>query len=161
MKTLLTLSFLLLSLISFPSLGETMDDLVERDGLYYKKFSDVPFTGEIEDEYQGYMNNGKKAGRWLEFYKNGQLFSKGEYKNGKREGPWLQYYDSGQLWTEFEYKNGKEEGPWLQYYDNGQLLRKGAYKNGKEEGSWVYYTPDGTLNKQLSGVYKDGVKISD
>ena len=24
-----------------------MDDLVQRDGLYYQKFTDVPFTGEI------------------------------------------------------------------------------------------------------------------
>ena len=26
-----------------------MDDLVERGGLYYKKFTDVPFTGEIAE----------------------------------------------------------------------------------------------------------------
>tara|TARA_B100001971_G_C18039092_1_gene456659 strand:+ start:145 stop:294 length:150 start_codon:yes stop_codon:yes gene_type:complete len=33
-------------------LGETMDDLVERDGLYYKQFTDVPFTGKQLGRYR-------------------------------------------------------------------------------------------------------------
>jgi hypothetical protein len=43
----------------FPSLvlGDTVDwdDLVENpsDGLYYKKFTDVPFTGEVTGQEQG------------------------------------------------------------------------------------------------------------
>ncbi len=32
------------------------DDLVERDGLFYKKFTDVPFTGEEQKEFE----NGEK-----------------------------------------------------------------------------------------------------
>ena len=40
---------ILLSLFSSPSWCETLslDDLVMRNNLYYKKFTDVPFTGEI------------------------------------------------------------------------------------------------------------------
>lgn len=114
-----------------------MGDLVERDGLYYKKFSDVPFTGEIEGRVQGRFKNGKEEGLWIEYWSKGQLFSKGEYKNGEREGPWISYWD------------------------NGQLMEKGDFKNGKMEGSWVNYDDDGTLLKDFSGVWKDGVKISD
>ena len=40
------LLFILLSR-SFPSFGETMDDLVERNDIYYKKFSNVSFTEKI------------------------------------------------------------------------------------------------------------------
>jgi len=41
-----TLSTYPLLVLLFPvlTLGETMKDLVERDGLFYKKFTDVPFT---------------------------------------------------------------------------------------------------------------------
>ena len=39
---------LILLSLSIPSLGETWGDLVEREGLFYKKFTDVPFTGEVE-----------------------------------------------------------------------------------------------------------------
>jgi hypothetical protein len=43
--------------------AETMDDLVKREGIYYKKFNDVPFTGNIQSKY----NSGKvKTGRKLD-----------------------------------------------------------------------------------------------
>ena len=137
MKTLLTLPLLLLSLISFPSWGETMDDLVQRDGRFYKKFTEVPFTGEVTGLDQG------------------------NFKNGKREGPRVVYYDNGQLSSRTEWRNGKPEGPWVGYYENGKLKWKGDFRNGEKEGSWVNYDDDGTLLKDLSGVFKDGVKISD
>ena len=49
MRTLFIIPLVLISLVSFPSWSETltMDDLVERNDLYYKKFTNVPFTGEI------------------------------------------------------------------------------------------------------------------
>ena len=72
----------------FPSLalGETVkdEDLVLRDGLYYKKFTDVPFTGKITGEFQGKLKNGKKEGPWVYYHYNGQLRSKGTYKDGKK-----------------------------------------------------------------------------
>jgi len=108
MKILLTILFL--SLLSSPSWSETFDDLVERDGIYYKKFSDVPFSGKL---------TGK---------------DKGLIKNGKREGVWFSYWNNGQLWS------------------------KGNYKNGEREGKWVYYNMDGTLDRERSGIYKNGLR---
>ena len=78
-----TLTILLLNLL-FPtfSIGETVDDLVERDGIHYKKFSDVPFTGK----------------------------SQGSFKNGKRYGPWVSYNEDGTVRHDFTgtLKNGKK-----------------------------------------------------
>jgi len=46
------------------------EDLIKRkDGLYYEKYAKVPFTATSE-----------------EFYENGQLHSKGNFKHGKRHG---------------------------------------------------------------------------
>ena len=98
-----------------------MDDLVERDGLFYKKFTDVPFTGEITDKT-----------------------AQGTFRNGKKEGPWISYYDDGQLWFNSIWKDGKKNGPWVSYHDNGQLGSKGTYKDGKEVGPWVRYWSDGS-----------------
>jgi antitoxin component YwqK of YwqJK toxin-antitoxin module len=89
------------------ALGETMDDLVNRDGLYYKNFTDVPFTGKIVD-----------------YHPNGQLRSKGTSKDGKLDGPWVSYYDNGQLNRKGNYKDGKKDGLWVFYGENGQLLSK-------------------------------------
>ena len=44
-KTLLTILFI--SLLSSPSWSVTIDDLVKREGIYYEKFTDVPFTGKV------------------------------------------------------------------------------------------------------------------
>ena len=50
---------ILLVTLLFPSFalaasrGLEMDDLVERGGLFYEKFTDVPFTGEVTGQSQG------------------------------------------------------------------------------------------------------------
>ena len=66
-----------------------MDDLVRREGLWYKKFTDVPFTGEVEGLNQGKFKNGKREGAWVNYYKNGNLESKGPFKNDGAEGYWV------------------------------------------------------------------------
>ena len=46
-------AILFISLLSSPSWSATLDDLVERNGLYYEKFTDVPFSGEVTGSAQG------------------------------------------------------------------------------------------------------------
>jgi len=162
MKKLSLIPFIVMSLVASPSWGETLDDLVERDGLYYKKFSDVPFTGEIKTkEANGWIKDGRKEGYWTEYFSNGQLWHKGDYKNGNREGPWVFYYKTGGLSATGKYENGKREGFWISHNELGGVLMQGEYKNDKKEGRWVYNSPDEGVRKAFSGVYKDGVKISD
>jgi hypothetical protein len=135
----LTLSILTCLILLSPNLvlSETMNDLVEREGLYYKKFSQVPFTGNITGKSQGSFKNGKKEGAWVDYWNNGQLMYKANYKNGKREGAWVSYWPKG------------------------QLISKGNYKNGQREGVWVGYNKDGTVDKEYTGTFKNGKKISD
>ena len=105
MKILITILFL--SLLS-SSCSETFEDLVVRDGLYYKKFSEVPFSGKVTGLRNGSIKNGKKEGAWVSYYSNGQLKSKGNYENGKREGAWISYHTDGNVIKEFSgtFKNG-------------------------------------------------------
>ena len=138
MRTLFIIPLVLISLVSFPGWGLTIDDLVQREGIYYKKFTDVPFTGEIDEgEYRGSLKNGKMEGYWMVYHKNGQLSRKGNYRNSKREGYWLRYWD------------------------NGQLFAKGNSKNGEMEGFWEWFNEDGTVDTVFTGTYKNGVKVSD
>ena len=74
-----------------------MDDLVEREGTYYKKFSDVPFTGKTEGKEQGSFKNGLREGPWEIYHENVRLNSKGDYKNGKKEGSWVGYLKDGSV----------------------------------------------------------------
>ena len=78
---------------------ETIDakDLVEREGLYYKKFTDVPFTGEVDGRSNGSFKNGMREGLWVIYHKNGQLKSRGDYKNGKKNWTWKSYFPDGTI----------------------------------------------------------------
>ena len=107
MKHILTSMVFVVLLFPSLALGEevTMDDLVEREGIWYKKFTDVPFTGKTTGQKQGTFKNGKKEGPWIEYWTNGRLKYKGFYKNGKREGPWVGYHKNRQLLSKGNYKN--------------------------------------------------------
>ena len=72
MKHILTSVVLMTLLFPALALGETMKDLVERDGLYYKKFTVIPFTGNITGKKtQGTIKNGRKDGSWVDYWDNG------------------------------------------------------------------------------------------
>ena len=180
MKTLFIIPLVLMSLVSFPSWSETltMDELVERNDLYYKKFTNVPFTGEISGVESGSFKTGKKNGEWLVYHENGQLRFVENYKKGKKEGIWkgyfengdlsfkksykdgkkvgesVSYHENGQLWQIANWKDGKPEGPWRMYYDSGQLWMKGNWKERKKDGLWERYYENGQL--KMKENYKDG-----
>jgi len=124
-------------LVSGPAWAETVEfkDLVLRDGNYYKKFSNVPFTGEARGKAQG------------------------KFKNGRPYGPWVGYHDNGQLNFKGTHKNQKKEGTWVEYHDNGQLLFNCTFKNGEFDGRCVSYNSDGTVSDLFTGTYKNGKKI--
>ena len=136
--------------------AETVDssNLVKRGGLYYKKFTDVPFTGKLSGRRQTTYKDGKKHGPFVQYRWNGQLSEKGTYKDGKLDGPWFMYFENGRVSMKRTYKDGKQHGPVVWYHGNGQLQRKGTYKDGKRDGPWVMYHRNGQLRRK--GTYKDG-----
>jgi antitoxin component YwqK of YwqJK toxin-antitoxin module len=130
---------MVLVVLLFPTLasgGEVKwDDLVERNGLHYKKFTNVPFTGKVTGKEQG------------------------SFRKGKKDGPFVDYYDNGQLHQKGTFKDGNPIGPWVGYHDNGQLWWKGTSKDGKRVGPWVEYNREGTVDEKYTGTYKNGVKV--
>ncbi|MDB9800260.1 toxin-antitoxin system YwqK family antitoxin [Alphaproteobacteria bacterium] len=109
-KILITFFTILFCLTSSVGWSLEYKDLVKRDGVYYKKFSDVPFTGKVTGQEQGSIKNGKKDGSWIEYWDNGQLKLKGNWKNVMSEGSWVSYKRNGTVSKELTgtYKNGKK-----------------------------------------------------
>ena len=91
MKYLLIISCLLFTSVSW-SKDINSDDLVIRDGLYYEKFTDVPFTGNI---------------LWYAYKDKNIITIKVSYKDGKREGENIHYWENGQLYKTEIYKDGE------------------------------------------------------
>jgi hypothetical protein len=53
--------FLLTLLFSSLAIGKTMDDLVKWNGLYYKKYTEVPFTGKTTEKRRGHSRTVRKT----------------------------------------------------------------------------------------------------
>ena len=69
MKNLFPITLVLMSFIASPIWSEAMDDLVEQNGIIYKKFSQGPFTGQVDEgNEQGSFKNGVKYGTWVQYY---------------------------------------------------------------------------------------------
>ena len=156
------------------------NELNKTGDLYYKKLTDIPFTGiaegkeESDDDWttRSPIRDGLKNGMESSYYKDGQLSSKGNWKNGKREGTWAWYHKNGQLDYKGNFKNDKREGTRVEYHDNGQLSSKGNWNSGEREGAWVFFNKDGTKRMsertrfgftfdEGSGVYRNGMRVSD
>ncbi len=133
------------------------DDLVQRNGLSFKKFTDVPFTGTTTGKVQAMYRDGVKHGAYVEYHENGRLWFKGAYKDDNKHGPWGEYYESGQLAHKTTYKEGREHGPWESYWRfDGRPAGKGIYKDGEKHGPWERFHENGQLKEK--GVYKDHKK---
>ena len=85
-----------------------IDELEFRNGLYYKKSSDKPFTGKVSGKENGEIIKGQKEGIWEEYYWDGQLRSKINYKDGKQEGLWEYFNKDGSLNKTETWKNGEK-----------------------------------------------------
>lgn len=143
MKSILYLFIIILSLVLAGCEKEAVnyDDLVERMGLMYEKFSEEPYTGEMV--------------HWSE---EGSLISKGFYLDGLKTGLWEEYRDDDpfgwgvyESWTE-NYKEGKLNGLKV-HKDSFGSISQGMYKDGKREGLFEKFNEDGSLNK--TAYYKD------
>lgn len=138
MKIIFIIPMVLMSLMSSPCWGESMEDLVLRAGLYYKKFTATPFTGEVDGLVVGSLTEGVRNGIWFYYHENGQLASKGEYN-----------------------KEGRQ-GNWVSYFNNGSLAAKGEWLNNKKEGYHIqYFHPDQPPFRDWTGYFKNDVKVRD
>jgi hypothetical protein len=88
------LTSLVFVVLLFPALalGEEVAfyDLIKNDsnGLYYKKFTDVPFTEKVTGSEQGKMKKGKEEGPWVSYKSDGTVNEKdtGSYENDVKVG---------------------------------------------------------------------------
>jgi hypothetical protein len=87
MIRILATVLLALSLTASGAFATSFGDLVYVDGLQYKKFTDVPFTGKVNEGLQlGEIRNGKNEGPRLWYDEDGtkDKASSGTFRNGEK-----------------------------------------------------------------------------
>ena len=118
-------------------------EIVKRDDTYYKKFSNIPFTGRIESYHPngqlkiiGEFSEGKKVGSWAEYYLSGVKKSKGQFANGKKDGAWVYYFLNANIKEKQFFINGNKDGLWEKFDVHGTVVQTESYQNGK----WIITT---------------------
>lgn len=80
-----------------------------------------------------------------EYYANGKLKSKIEYRDTIKSGNAIFYYENGSPYKELFYKNNIQDSVFKEYYSDGILRKKGMYSFGTLMGSIYKYYPNGKL----------------
>lgn len=118
--------------------GKTVEEIAEKfpDGTpktvrYYK------VHGEVRDLVKE-----------IQYYPDHQKFYEGEYKDNKKDGKWVVWYKNGNIWSEGYYKNGLDHGKRTAYHENGEKHFTGKYREGKMVGTWRFYDDTGELVKE-------------
>ena len=120
-----------------------IDEVVKRDDTFYKKFSNIPFSGHIESYHPngqlkiiGEFSEGKKIGEWVEYYMSGVKKSEGKFANGKKDGAWVYYFLNTNIKEKQLFINGNKDGLWEKFDVHGTLIQTESYQNGK----WIITT---------------------
>ena len=94
------------------------NNLVEKDDLLYRPFTNEPVYGDIymyflinnqrsENVFLGLITKKGKQGHWTSYWDNGFKKDEGFYINSKKEGLWIEWKENGEKFAEIFYKNGK------------------------------------------------------
>ena len=135
------------------------ETLNKRDGVFYTKDTNEPYSGQVFSLYddgkkkeEGTIKDGRKDGEWTYWCECGQKSEEGTWKDGDEEGKWTEWqHDNGQKRSEGTFKDGKRDGKWTEWHDNGQKRSEVTYKDGYEDGKWTYWDENGQKSTRRPG----------
>ena len=140
-----------------PALAQTVhpDSLDMREGLYYERGSDTPFSGAVEDpgRMMGQVEDGMRIGAWKGWHLNGQRSWVFEHKDGQLTHRTL-WHTNGAKRMEGRYVDGKPDGVHPRWDENGQKVSEETYRAGALHGPRRLWDPDGNLLREIK--YEDG-----
>ncbi len=104
-------------------------------------------NGNVESK--GQFTHNETTGVWEFFYETGNLKMRGILRQSANYGLWEYFYESGQKSMEGTINGRNREGEWKMYYENGQVKEIGEYKDNKREGLWSSYFEDGVMRGEI------------
>ncbi len=162
MKPLVTLLCLVCSAVQLNGQGITRFTYHDADKKNLKEIYQVKDTirnilhgryisyflnGNIESKGQ-FLNN-ETTGVWEFFYETGNPKMKGILRQNSNYGMWEYFYENGQKSMEGTINGRNKEGEWKIYYESGELKEQGTYKENLRTGLWTTYFEDGTRKGEI------------
>jgi antitoxin component YwqK of YwqJK toxin-antitoxin module len=107
-------------------------------------------------EIEGFVENGKKTGMWIQYGADGDIALINHYVNGMMEGTAMRMSFRNQVDLRTTYKQNELDGPYTAY-KFGKVIETREYKNGKLNGTTRTYD-DRTFKIKQEVQYKDGLQ---
>ena len=104
-------------------------------------------NGKIES--RGQFTNNETSGVWEFFYETGKLKMRGILFKGANYGMWEYFFENGQKSMEGIINGRDREGEWKSYYESGQLKEIGSYTKNQRQGHWKTHFEDGTRKGEI------------
>ncbi len=103
---------------------------------------------KVERDYK-LVNNNLISIYEREYYEDGNLLKEGSLnEDKKRNGLWKSYYRDGVLWSQGDFVNGIREGITITYFASGKKYYEGYYTKGKKSGMWKFWNEQEELVKE-------------
>ena len=97
---------------------------------------------ENNEYYIGQSFNGKKQGKGIILYQNGNIKYEGYFINGEKEGKGKYVFEDGSYYIG-QWLKGKKHGKGKLCYNSGKILYEGDFVNDKVEGDGRYIDENG------------------
>jgi antitoxin component YwqK of YwqJK toxin-antitoxin module len=127
------------SVIKLHILEDIPEIEVKEDRMYY--WFTLNQVHKTKGGYSGKVLNGL----YQVFSSTNDLIEQGDYKNGLKTGKWIRWYKNGQIASITNWINGALEGEQLTYNDNGVMETKYIYANNALNGKSYIYNSDSTV----------------
>ena len=128
--------------------------IIKRDGIYYEKFSQEPFSGKVKGKISGLVINGKLENEVFFYQDDGQLLRIGNFLEGVPSGKWKFYDEDGDIVLDGILKGNN----FVEYNENNQVSVTGTInENFNYDGEWLIYNDDGKVTFQSR--WNDGNKL--
>lgn len=84
--------------------------------------------------------NGRKTGKWLEYFRMGYLKAEQRYLNDTLHDSSFFYYDNGKIASLQIFEKGVKKGRWKKYNKKGQLIWDAGLEKNQFEGKFYKYS---------------------
>jgi antitoxin component YwqK of YwqJK toxin-antitoxin module len=101
-------------------------------------------------ELRGNWRHGMPEGEHQRYHATGKLSETSSYRDGKRvDGPVHIFDANGKLSTSYTLRGSQIEGEMLTYFPDGKISNCGEMKHGKSNGVSTNYYPDGAVRATM------------
>lgn len=111
------------------------EGIIDPEGRRQGKWKEFYDTGELRSE--GIYKENRREGEWVFYYRDGKEEQRGAYRKGLPDGDWRWLHNNGKLWREEVFYEGREDGISVEYNDTGAVVSKGQYIDGERDGQWI------------------------